>query len=104
MRVTFTRPALRDFEKIAETSEREFGAAVAVELESLFRLSLDRIGAMPEIGGDVVGRPGVYSLPLVRYPFRIYYHLVTGAVEILHVRHTSRRNIKNVFGKSRIGR
>jgi toxin ParE1/3/4 len=92
MTVGFTEPALKDFEKIAEKSKRIFGTSVAAELEKWFRLSIERIGATPGLGGRVAGRPGVYSLPLVRYPFRIYYHILTNAVEILHVRHTARRS------------
>jgi toxin ParE1/3/4 len=46
---------------------------------------------MPEIGERIRERSEVRSIPLVRYPFKLFYAISAGTVVILHIRHTSRR-------------
>jgi plasmid stabilization system protein ParE len=41
----------------------------------------------PLIGPDT-DEPGVRALPVVRYPYRIYYEVAGDEVRILHIRHT----------------
>jgi plasmid stabilization system protein ParE len=72
-------------------SRRVFGSAVAATLETYIRATVARIAAFPEIGRGLEERPEVRGVPLVRYPFKIFYTVSGDAVVILHVRHTSRR-------------
>jgi len=37
-------------------------------------------------------RPDVRVVPLVRYPYRIFYRVADEAVEILHIHHASRQS------------
>ena len=91
MRVEFAPRARIDLIEIGEHSRTVFGAAVAAALETYIRATVSRIAAMPESGQRVPERPAVRVVPLVRYPFRIFYAASAGTVTILHIRHTARR-------------
>ena len=91
MRVVFSPRALRNFERILDDSRRVFGRNVADELERTISRQIDRIADAPESAPRSFGRENVRALSLVRYPFRIFYRVRGDAVEIIHVRHTSRR-------------
>ena len=89
MRVVLTDEALRDLDTIlADTETNRPTAAAALELR--LRSSLRRIGAWPDSAQLVAGRPGLRMVPLVRYPFRIFYRVADNQVEILHIHHTAR--------------
>jgi toxin ParE1/3/4 len=49
-----------------------------------------RIGRFPESAQEVPERPGVRRVPLVRYPYAIYYKIVLDEVTILRVIHGAR--------------
>ena len=89
MRVVFTEPALEDLDEI-----RAYLAAhyphVSSSVERRLRLVLARVGKWPESAQKVVERPGVRMVPLVRYPYKIFYRIGADAVEILHVYHSAR--------------
>ena len=91
MKVDYAPRAQADLIEIAEYSRRTFGRAVASALEIYIRLTVARIAAMPESGEVIPEREGVRVVPLVRYPFRIFYSVVRDTVTILHIRHTARR-------------
>ena len=91
MRVVLSRRALRNLETILGDSRRLFGDNVADELERTISRQIDRIADAPESAPRAFGREHVRALSLVRYPFRIFYRIRDDAVEIMHVRHTSRR-------------
>ena len=89
MRVVLTDEALRDLDTILAYTETNRPTAAAA-LEHRLRTSLRRIGAWPESAQTVAGRPGLRMVPLVRYPFRIFYRVADNQVEILHIHHTAR--------------
>jgi plasmid stabilization system protein ParE len=80
-----------DLVEIAGHSRKAFGAGVAAALETTIRAAISRIAVMPESGQRLPQRRGVRVVPLVRYPFKIFYTAAEGTVTILHVRHASRR-------------
>jgi plasmid stabilization system protein ParE len=49
------------------------------------------IAATPEIGRLLAERPQVRVVPLVRYPFKIFYTFDEETIAILHIRHAARR-------------
>src|ERR1700685_4474598 len=92
MKVEFTNRAVGDLRKISAQSRNEFGASVAAALELRIRKVVEQIGDAPESAPRVEQRPGMRVLPLVHYPFKIFYRIVDGdTVRILHIRHTARR-------------
>ena len=91
MKVEFTNRAVGDLHNISIQSRKEFGASVAAALELRIRKAVEQIGDAPESAPRVEHRPGMRVLPLVRYPFKIFYRIVGDTVRILHIRHTARR-------------
>ncbi|MBI4093563.1 hypothetical protein HY417_01235 [Candidatus Kaiserbacteria bacterium] len=43
-----------------------------------------------EARDNVAQRPGVRVVPLVRYPYKIFYRISDSAVEILYIHHAAR--------------
>jgi len=91
MNVEYTPRARSDLDQIGFRSRRVFGPAVAVALETFIRATIARIAVMPESGLRLPRRPGVRVVPLVRYPFKIFYTVGRDTVFILHIRHAARR-------------
>jgi hypothetical protein len=52
---------------------------------------ITRIGAWPESAEAVEQRRGVRVVPLIRYPYKVFYRVTADAVEILYIQHTARR-------------
>jgi toxin ParE1/3/4 len=92
MNVSFAPRADRDLRTIGARSRRVFGDAVAAALETYIRATIARIAVMPQSGLRVPRRHGVRMVPLVRYPFKIFYSVAEDTVTILHIRHASRRS------------
>jgi toxin ParE1/3/4 len=90
MKVEYSKQAIDDLRKAAEES-RAFGVATAVSVESRFREIIAHIAEHPEAAALVIERPGTRVIPLIRYPYKIFYRVFHGRVRILHIRHTSRR-------------
>jgi plasmid stabilization system protein ParE len=91
MRVGYAPRAVADVAEIGVQSRRAFGDAVAAALETYIRATVARIAVMPESGQRLPARPGVRVVPLVRYPFKIFYTVADDTVTILHIRHAARR-------------
>jgi toxin ParE1/3/4 len=91
MKVEFAPRASADLRKIGEQSRKAFGDAVAAGLETYIRATVARIAVIPEGAQRVSQRPGLRVVPLVRYPFKIFYTIVANGIIILHIRHPARR-------------
>ena len=90
MSLTYSPRALADLQKIVADIEphRPSGAAALVrKIEATVGL----IERYPRAGRALSRRAAVRVLPIGKYPYRVYYHVVGDDVEILHIRHTSRR-------------
>jgi len=90
MRVEYTNRALADLRKISADS-RAFGDVVTAALEARIRKVVARIAEHPETAASVIERPGMRVVPLIRYPYKIFFRVLEGRVRILHIRHTARR-------------
>jgi toxin ParE1/3/4 len=90
MKVEYTNPALTDLRKVSADS-RVFGEIVAAAVEARVREVIAHLAEHPEAAARVAGRPGVRVIPLIRYPYKIFYRVLEDRVRILHIRHTARR-------------
>ncbi len=91
MKVEYSRRAVADLRRISGDSRRTFGHRVAAALEVRIRAIAEQIRNAPESAPRVDERPGMRVVPLVRYPYKIFYRIFEDRVRILHIRHTARR-------------
>jgi toxin ParE1/3/4 len=89
MKVRYTPRAFSDREQIFEyLSERSVGGARNVAAS--IRGAVEQLGDHPH-SGYRTDDPDVRVIFVIRYPYKIFYR-VRDVVEILHIRHTSRRS------------
>ena len=91
MKIEYSKRAVADLHKISAAGRRAFGDLVAEALEARIRAVVDRISRDPLSAPEVEQRPGRHAVPLIRYPFKIFYRVLDDRVTILHIRHTARR-------------
>ncbi|MGC2809863.1 MAG: type II toxin-antitoxin system RelE/ParE family toxin [Bradyrhizobium sp.] len=91
MKLVYSRQALADLDSIATYYVTNATPAVADAVERRLKDVIDRICRSPEAAPRVAQRSGIRVATVVRYPFRIFYRLHGDTVDILHIRHTSRR-------------
>jgi plasmid stabilization system protein ParE len=92
MKVEFAPRATADLARIGTRSRQVFGPAAALALETFIRATIVRLAAFPESGLRLPRRPNVLVVPLVRYPFKIFYTFDRDTLTILHIRHGARRS------------
>ncbi len=91
MNVVYAPRALRDLHDIAAyLSERNPDAAVKVL--GAIKSSVDTLNFFPQIG-RIVDNAAHRRVPVLRYPYVIFYRIADEELLILHIRHTSRRPI-----------
>lgn len=90
MKVEYSNRATADLRKVSSDS-RPYGEAVNAAVEARIRQVILQITEHPEGAPKVEERPGVHVIPLVRFPYKIFYRVFTDRIRILHIRHTSRR-------------
>ncbi len=91
MKVEYSRRALADLAKAGGDSRAAFGLAVAQAVERRIREVVAQIESAPRSSRELSARPGVHVVPLVKYPYKIFYEVVGEKIQVLHIRHTSRR-------------
>jgi len=92
MKLAYSRRALADLENIAAYYSANASPAIAQSIEH----RLLEVIAHPTCAGTaprVAQRSQVRAAAVVRYPFRIFYRVRSDTVDILHIRHTSRRPV-----------
>jgi plasmid stabilization system protein ParE len=89
MKVVWTEAATADLDSILSYTAQHYPSEVEA-VERRIRAVVARLGRWPESARAVEQRAGVRVVPLVRYPYRVFYRVADGAVEILHVHHAAR--------------
>jgi plasmid stabilization system protein ParE len=90
MKLVYSRRALADLNEIATYYAASASPAIAEAIERRLVNVIDRIRHTPEAAPRVSQRSQVRAVT-VRYPFRIFYRVRDDAIDVLHIRHTSRR-------------
>jgi toxin ParE1/3/4 len=87
----YSRRALADLNRIAAYYALAASPGIAEAVEKRLSEVVDRICKMPHSAPRLSQRSEVRAVSVVRYPFRIFYRVQIGTVEIIHIRHTSQR-------------
>lgn len=90
MKVRWSKLALAEFDAILSDLAAK-NPTVAGRFELRVRQIAQRIERFPEGFQEVAERPGVRRVPLVRYPYLIFYTLSGGEVIVLRIVHGARR-------------
>jgi len=91
MNVVFAPRALRDLEAIAGYLN-DRSPSGSLHVLAAIKSSIDALAAFPGIG-RIVDDAGHRRLPVLRFPYVIFYRIAGSELLILHLRHTSRRPI-----------
>jgi plasmid stabilization system protein ParE len=89
LRLRYTRRAQRDISQILTYLEGRSPAGSEHVVASL-QASLNFIAEYP-LGGKRTRNPTLFVKIVSDYPYKIFYRLRGGAIEIAHVRHAARR-------------
>jgi toxin ParE1/3/4 len=91
MKLVYSRQALADLEMIASYYAANASPTIAVSIRRRLLDVIDHICRTPEAAPRVSQRSQVRAAAVVRYPFRVFYRVRVDTIDILHIRHTSRR-------------
>jgi toxin ParE1/3/4 len=91
MKLIYSRRALADLDQVLAWYSANASPAMAEAIEQRLDDVIDRICSAPESAPQLSQRSHVRVVAVIRYPFRIFYRIRKDTVDILHVRHTSRR-------------
>ncbi len=89
MKVVYTIEAVTDLDGILNYIANHY-PAISNAFESRLHPVVARIARWPESAQEVAERPGVRVVPLMRYPYKIFYRVSNETVQILYIHHTAR--------------
>jgi toxin ParE1/3/4 len=90
MRVRFSRRALAQLDSIL-LDLAELNPTAAQRFEHRIRMIAERIGRFPRGFQEVEERPGVRRVPLVHYPYLVFYKVYDDETVVLRIIHGARR-------------
>jgi toxin ParE1/3/4 len=89
MKVIYTEEALRNLDEIHDYI-RENYPTISEAVQLRLRFVVARIAKWPESAQEVSSQSRVRVVPLVRYPYKIFYRATNQTIEILHIHHAAR--------------
>jgi toxin ParE1/3/4 len=90
MRLRYADSALADLDAIHEYQAAHWPTARAA-FEARLTAVEKRILQFPHGGPEVAERPGVRVVAFIDFPYRLFYRVNDETIEVLAIRHTSRR-------------
>ncbi|MBB5047485.1 plasmid stabilization system protein ParE [Rhodopseudomonas rhenobacensis] len=91
MKLVYSRRALADLDNIAAYYRERASPAVAGSIGLQLTRTIERIVQTPAAAPRISQRSRIRVAAVVRYPYKIFYRTRDDTVDILHIRHTSRR-------------
>ncbi len=98
MKILYTDEALRDLDEILEFIELNYPTITAAFERRLLAIER-RIAKWPKSAEEVEQRPGVRVVPLIRYPYKLFYRITADTIEVLHIHHAARREPWEIEGR-----
>jgi toxin ParE1/3/4 len=94
MKVVYTDDASEDLDGILAYIASNYPAVYDAFLIRL-RSVIARIGMWPDGAQEVAERPGVRAVPLLRYPYKVFYRNTGEVVEIMYIHHAAQDERRN---------
>ena len=94
MKVIYTDGARKDLDGILAYIASNYPTVYEPFLIRL-RSVTARIGMWPDSAQEVAEEPGVRVVPLLRYPYKIFYRNTGEAVEIMYIHHAAQDERRN---------
>jgi toxin ParE1/3/4 len=94
MKVVYTDDASEDLDGILAFIASNYPTVYDAFLIRL-RSVIARIGMWPDSAQEVAERPGVRAVPLLRYPYKVFYRNTGEVVEIMYIHHTAQDERRN---------
>jgi plasmid stabilization system protein ParE len=91
MKIEYSLRAIRDLTAIGAYYRTNASETVANAAAERIRHVINVIGQHPHVAPQMRRRPGIRVAVVLQYPFLVFYRIRVDAIEIVHVRHTSRR-------------
>jgi plasmid stabilization system protein ParE len=88
MKVVYTDDASEDLDRILAYIASNYPAVYDAFLIRL-RSVIARIGMWPDSAQEVAQRPGARAVPLLRYPYKVFYRNTGEVVEIMYIHHAA---------------
>ena len=95
MKVVYTDDASEDLDEILAYIASNYPAVYDAFLIRL-RSVIARIGMWPDSAQEVSERPGVRAVPLLRYPYKVFYRNTGEVVEIMYIHHAAQDERHNI--------
>ena len=93
MKVVYTTEALADLDGILSYIANHY-PAISEAFQNRLHAAVTRVSRWPESAQEVAERPGVRVVPLIRYLYKIFYRISDEAIEVLHVYHVAREEMR----------
>jgi toxin ParE1/3/4 len=90
MKLRYTAAALTDLDTIEDWQRRHWPTTHAA-FESRLNAVHRHIMQFPMAASTVAKQPGLKVINLLPYPYRLFYRIVDGWIEVLHIRHVAQR-------------
>jgi len=91
MNLIYSPRAVQDLAEIGAYYRSVADPKIADAIGKRIEQVIHRLARQPRIAPRVMRRSNVRVVLVLRYPYKIFYRVQNDAVEILHIRHTSRR-------------
>jgi toxin ParE1/3/4 len=95
MKVVYTDDASEDLDRILAYIASNYPAVYDAFLIRL-RSVIARISMWPDSSQEVAERPGVRVVPLLRYPYKVFYRNTGEVVEIMYIHHAAQDERRNI--------
>jgi len=91
MKVRYRRLALRDIEEILQFLQPRSPSGANTVLKAIYN-GIGQIADYPYSGTERTSDPDIRVKVIGRYRYKIFYSVISSeTIEIIHIRHTSRR-------------
>src|SRR5215470_7162535 len=90
MKVIYTDEALRDLDEILAFLAGNYPTLI-LPLQQRLRSIERRIARWPKSAPEIEQRPGIHVVPFIQYPYKLFYQVAHGSIEVLHIYHAARR-------------